>query len=235
MTTIFSELTIFSSTLPINSITFLTDLYKPHDSSYNIEARKKIMPWEKSFDMDETVDKATEIFWAKGYETTSLSDLTKAMGINKGSFYNAFGSKKDLFLRSLLKYHREKHLAMLSRLKKKEDPQAAIEDLFGWLVHQSMQDKQRKGCLLVNTALDLPNHDPDIEDAIKKGFAELEGFFQEQIELGIAQGSITSKVDPVTATQGLVALVVGLRVLARGVFSAKQLLGIKSQAIDLIA
>ena len=55
------------------------------------------MPWEKTFDIDEAIDRATEVFWAKGYEATSLADLIKATGVNKGSFYNAFGSKKKLF------------------------------------------------------------------------------------------------------------------------------------------
>ncbi len=62
------------------------------------------MPWEKTFDIDEATDKAIEVFWKKGYEATSMSDLTQAMQINKGSLYNAFGSKKALFDRALARY-----------------------------------------------------------------------------------------------------------------------------------
>ncbi|MGB1215804.1 MAG: TetR/AcrR family transcriptional regulator, partial [Pikeienuella sp.] len=56
------------------------------------------MPWEKSFDLDDATDKAAAVFWAKGYEATSISDLVAAMGINKGSLYNAFGDKRRLFI-----------------------------------------------------------------------------------------------------------------------------------------
>ena len=44
------------------------------------------MPWEKTFDIDDAIARATEVFWAKGYEATSLADLLQAIGINKGSF-----------------------------------------------------------------------------------------------------------------------------------------------------
>ena len=193
------------------------------------------MPWEKAFDVDEAIDRATEIFWAKGYEATSLSDLLKATGINKGSFYNAFGSKKQLFTLSLLKYEREQHRATLYRLSQLEDPVAAITNLFDALIAQSLGDEEKKGCLLVNTALDLPNLDEDTGDTVKSGMADIEAFFKQQIELGHQTGAIPKSVNPAVASIGLVALVVGLRVLARGVFSKDQLQAIKSQAIDLIS
>ena len=60
------------------------------------------MPWEKTFDVDVAIDRATEVFWEKGFESASLADLIKATGVNKGSFYNAFGSKKKLFTASLV-------------------------------------------------------------------------------------------------------------------------------------
>lgn len=192
------------------------------------------MPWEKSFDIDEAIDNATKVFWAKGYEATSLSDLLKATGINKGSFYNAFGSKKNLFTQSLLKYDREQRRATFAQLKAIEDPVVAITTLFDGLIAQSLSDGERKGCLLVNTALDLPNHDEDTKKTIKRGFVEAEAFFKEQIELGHETGAIPATVDADAAAKGLVTLVVGLRVLARGVFDHAALQAIKSQALALI-
>ena len=193
------------------------------------------MPWEKSFDIDEAIDRATEVFWAKGYEASSLSDLLKATGINKGSFYNAFGSKKKLFMLSLLKYEREQHRATLQRLSQMNDPVAAITSLFDALITQSLVDKDKKGCLLVNTALDLPNLDNDTRDAIKSGMADIEAFFKSQIELGHQTGTIPKTVDSDVAAVGLVTLVAGLRVLARGVFDQRGLKAIKSQAIEIIS
>lgn len=192
------------------------------------------MPWEKSFDVDQAIDSAMQVFWAKGYEATSLADLMKAIGINKGSFYNAFGSKKKLFTESLLKYYQEQHRATLKELSAMNDPVAAITALFDGLVEQSLSDKDRKGCLLVNTALDLPHHDEDTENTVKKSFAEVVSFFKDQIELGQKQGVIPSSVDSGVTSKALLTLLVGLRVLARGVFDRESFEAIRSQAIDLI-
>ncbi len=192
------------------------------------------MPWEKSFDIDQAVDRAQHVFWAKGYEATSLADLLKAMGINKGSFYNAFGSKKKLFTQSLLKYDREQRKAALTQLSALNDPIVAFTTLFDGLIAQSLSDDERKGCMLVNTALDLPNHDKDTEKTVKKGLSDFEVFFREQIELGHKTGAIPERVDVTETARGLVTLVVGLRVLARGVFNADGLQAIKSQALCLV-
>lgn len=192
------------------------------------------MPWEKSFDVNDAIDNATQLFWAKGYESTSLADLISATGVNKGSFYNAFGSKKKLFIASLLKYEREQRHEVLQELETLKDPVNAISNLFDSLIEQSKSDVERKGCFLVNTALDLPNHDPDIQQAVKKGLKATESFFRQQLELGIEQGVVPEKVDPKRDAQGLLTLLVGLRVLARGVFELDDLESIKSQAINLI-
>jgi TetR/AcrR family transcriptional repressor of nem operon len=192
------------------------------------------MPWEKNFDTDEAIDKATQVFWAKGFEATSLADLLKEMGINKGSFYNAFGSKKSLFTQSLLKYDREQRRQVLEQLSSLQDPILAINTLFDALVEQSLADVERKGCFLVNTALDLPNHDEDIQKTVKKGLNDFEAFFEQQVRLGISTGAIPDRVNITVTAKGLLTLVVGLRVLARGVFDQASLTAIKTQARDLI-
>lgn len=192
------------------------------------------MPWEKTFEIDDAVDRATQLFWAKGYRATSLSDLLKAIGINKGSFYNAFGNKKKLFTRSLIKYEREQRRDTLAQLELLNDPVLAIHKLFDALIEQSLTDNEKKGCFLVNTALDLPNHDEDIKQAVKKGLKDTESFFERQVKLGISTGAIPKRVNPEITATGLLTLLVGLRVLARGVFDRANLDAIKKQAIELI-
>ncbi|MCR9215428.1 MAG: TetR/AcrR family transcriptional regulator [Proteobacteria bacterium] len=192
------------------------------------------MPWEKSFDIDEAIDRATEVFWAKGYEAASLADLLKATGINKGSFYNAFGSKKKLFTLGLQKYKREQHKATLYRLSQMQDAVSAITALFDLIIAQSREDEEKKGCLFVNTALDLPNLDSNTAETVSSALADIEAFFKEQIIRGQKSGDIPKTVDPAVASKGLMTLVVGLRVLSRGVSSSDELEVIKAQAVDLI-
>lgn len=193
------------------------------------------MPWEKSFDIDDAVERAMNVFWAKGYEATSISDLVDGMGINKGSLYNAFGSKKDLFTRVLLKYDRENQQATIAHLESLDDPVAAVTALFDGLIAESVADTERKGCILVNTALELPSHDEDVRDMIGSAFGDMETFLERQIILGQERGSIPKDVNARETAKALLSLVVGLRVLARGVFDEAGLHAIRNNALRLIS
>ena len=193
------------------------------------------MPWVKDFDVDVALDRAVRVFWAKGYEATSISDLAEGMQINKGSLYNAFGSKKELFKQALLKYDRENRQASLSQLETMEDPVAAIRTLFDSLIKESQTDAERKGCLLVNTALDLPNHTADIQRIVTTALSGFELFFERAIKRGQERGQVPATLKPRQVAKSLLTQVVGLRVLARGVFDARSLRAIRTQALEQIS
>ncbi len=193
------------------------------------------MPWEKDFDVEEAVDLAMKVFKAKGYKATSITDLSQAMKLNKGSIYNAYGSKKALFLRALDKYDREKRRAMLSKLAAMEDPLAAIRLLFSGLVEESMTDQTQSGCLIVNTALDLPNHDEDVQKLVKEAMEDFENFFSHQLENAVAMKALPASFDIKSTAASLLSYVVSMRVLARGVFDREGLTTLSNQAQKLIS
>ncbi len=193
------------------------------------------MPWEKTFDLNEATDKAITVFAKNGYEGTSLSDLIDAMGINKGSLYNAFGSKRALFNRALLRYDELNRQATLKKLEKLSDPIAALSLLFDGLIAESEKDKQNKGCLLVNTALELPNQDAEVKQMVTKAFREFEEFFKALIIKGQEQGSINTSVNADETAKSLLALVIALRVLARGTYDAGSLEAMKAGALKLVS
>ena len=193
------------------------------------------MPWEKSFDFDDALARATKVFWAKGYEAASMADLVAGMGINKGSLYNAFGSKKELFTRALLQYDRDNRQALLTQLEALDDPIVAITKLFDALIAESIADTEKKGCLLVNTALELPNHTDDIREIIGTVIADFEAFFKRQIKLGQKRGVIAKNVKANDTAKSLLSLLFGLRVFARGDFNASGLRAIRRDALRLIA
>ena len=193
------------------------------------------MPWEKDFDVEEAVDLAVNVFKSKGYKATSITDLANAMKLNKGSIYNAYGSKKALFLRALDKYDREKRRAMLNELAAMEDPLAAIRLLFTGLVEESMTDKTQSGCLLVNTALDLPNQDEDVQKLVKEAMEDFENFFSRQLEKAVAMKALPISSDIKSTAASLLSYVVSIRVLARGVFDRDGLTTLSNQALKLIS
>ncbi|MEM7546745.1 MAG: TetR/AcrR family transcriptional regulator [Pseudomonadota bacterium] len=192
------------------------------------------MPWEKSFDIDGATDLAMKVFWSKGYEATSIADLVEAMSINKGSLYNAFGSKKQLFIRTLLKYDAENRQQILARLSELNDPVEAIGQLFDMIIGEAMTQKPSHGCLLVNTALELPHHDQDVRDIVMTSMSEFEAFFRTTIIRGQTDGVIPRSIDASGTAKILLTLVVGLRVMSRGVFDANTMYISRDHALRLV-
>jgi len=193
------------------------------------------MPWEKSFEESDVIEQAMKVFWEKGYAATSISDITDATGIKRGSLYNAFDGKHDLFVRALLKYGGDRRTSKLRMLETVEDPREAITMFFDSLVKATLSDPDKKGCLLFNTALEYSSHDDDVQELVSEGIKEVVSFFEGRIERGKELGRIPDSVDTRSTAKALIALLVGIRVLGRGAFGKTALRQVAQQAIGLIS
>lgn len=112
------------------------------------------------FDRDQVLKTCMEVFWRQGYGATSIRDLLDASGLQPGSLYGAFGSKHALFLGALDYYYAEQLASLRSILGDKSlPPFERIHMFFEELVSAAALDRERKGCLLVNTLLELPLDD----------------------------------------------------------------------------
>ena len=125
------------------------------------------MPRVKKFNEAEALEKSLVLFWEKGYESTSLSDLTEHLGIGKGSFYDTFGSKKELFKKALDNY-RSNGLKMVDQLLKEgKDPIEKITSLLNHHTKMMVSDPNAKGCFLANSTTELSN-DNEIRSYIEE-------------------------------------------------------------------
>lgn len=97
------------------------------------------------------------LFWEKGYEATSLSDLTQTLEIGKGSFYDTFGSKRKLFDQCLLNYRTNSLLVLDSILGEKDDPIEALEYLLEKHTEMMLDDIGARGCFIANSTTELSN------------------------------------------------------------------------------
>ena len=194
------------------------------------------MPWEKSFNESDVIESVMDVFWNKGYEATSISDLTEATGLKRGSLYNAFGDgKQELFFLSLQKYDQEQRAVFLKQLEAIESPIIAFNTLFDSLVQQAMADTEKKGCLLVNTALNITHHSEAVRTLVTQGMDEFASFFERLIKRGQSTGQIPETVQPRPTAKTLLTLVVGIRVMSRGVLSKTALKQVSQQAKSLIS
>ena len=111
------------------------------------ECKKKGRP--RKFDADDALEKAIKVFWKKGYEGASLSDLTKEMGINGPSLYSAFGSKYDLFIKSIHAYINRKDCGPITYFENEPDIKKAVRLFFKDVINTSVDcENGTSGCYL---------------------------------------------------------------------------------------
>ena len=192
------------------------------------------MPWEKSFDEDAALERAMDLFWEKGFESTSIAELLEHTGLNRGSFYNAFGDKRSLFLKALRKYDKERRRAMLAELEALDDPKRAVCELFDHIVAETIDDERRRGCFMVNAASEVVALDAEVHEILSNGFREFEGFFRRCIEVGQSRNEISKTLHPEDTARALFALGVAIRVLGRGTYTESALNVIAEQGKSLI-
>lgn len=191
------------------------------------------MPWKKNFNENIALEKVMYVFWSKGYEASSISDLTKATGINKSSLYNSFGDKEALFRQSIKRYEQDRKL-LLSEFEALNSPIEAIVRFFDFVVETSTKDADKKGCFLFNTAQEIGIHSPEVASVVNNGVREIEYFFQRSIEVGQTRRKISTELKADLTAKLMLAAVVAIRSLGRGVYRHDELEVIARQAIDLI-
>ncbi len=121
----------------------------------------------REFDIDEALDAAMQPFWEHGYEATSLADLMKATGLQKGSIYKAFGSKHALFVRVLTRYLDQLHGEMRAAIEGASSPVEAIRRYLELVQRLGSDGAVQQGCLAVNTLVELAPHDEEVRETLR--------------------------------------------------------------------
>lgn len=173
------------------------------------------MPRPREFNEADVLDAATDAFWAHGYEATSTRDLVRETGLTQPSLYNAFGDKRALFRRVLEHYLERSLRERMAHLEAAHAPAEAIAAFFGETVERSLNDPLRRGCLLVNSALEARPEDADLSAAIAQEIGQIEAFFVRCLRAAQALGTLPAATPPETGAAHLLAVLLGVRVLAR--------------------
>lgn len=173
------------------------------------------MARRKEFDEEEVLEKAMATFWRYGYEGTSIQNLVDSMGINRGSLYDTFGDKKSLFKLAIAYYNETILKKLLATLETSGAAKQAIKDCFYSLVEGSLADRDRKGCLITNTAVELCPHDRETNQTISANFKRLENAFQAALITAQQQGEISGDRDIEAIASFLTSSLQGLRVVAK--------------------
>jgi TetR/AcrR family transcriptional regulator, transcriptional repressor for nem operon len=192
------------------------------------------MPRPKEFSEARALDAAIDCFWQRGYEATSMRDLAAAMGLSIPSVYNAFGDKQALFARALDQYLNVSTRDRLRRLETSLLPKEAIVRFFSEIVDHSVSDCERKGCFLVNSALEIAPHRTELGAVISRQFLEIEAFFKRCVLAAQADRTAPRSLDAKDAARLLLGVLLGIRVLARSMPNRSLLQGTLRPALALL-
>ena len=187
----------------------------------------------REFDEEAVLDAAVECFWSKGYEATSIRDLIETTGLTGASLYNAFGDKRALF-RTALDHYVEGSIGERIRRCEVLPPREAISAFFDEILSRSLNDRRHKGCMLVNSALEIAPHDAEFRKTIAGVLVRIETFFRESLEAGQADGTVTSSLSAQTLARHLLGVLMGVRVLARVRPERALLEGVVAPALALL-
>ena len=169
----------------------------------------------KIFDEKEAIDKATEVFRNKGYDTASADELLNAMGIGKGSFYLAFkGGKQELYIRSLKQFAEEFSKKIISAIEHSDDQIQFIRRFFLVLADAENCDIDR-GCYLGNALVQLSEKDEDIKKITAGLLKNLQKIFATVIRKAQENGTLENSDDSEVLAWHLTNLWNGIHVTRR--------------------
>lgn len=158
----------------------------------------------RSFDVGAALDAAVAVFWAKGFDGTTYSDLEDATGQHRQSLVYAFGDKQALFSAALQRYVERRVSIVCEALRKGEDPAAAIRRALG-IWSEDANRKVARGCLLVNTAGEVRGHGGEAARHVETARRMLVAAFTDVFRRAAAAKQLRIDIDPALAAELVVA------------------------------
>jgi len=171
-----------------------------------------------------------EVFWCNGYEATGMPTLVEAMGIGRQSLYNAFESKRGLFLEALKVYQAERAKSLQKVLTSAPTPLAGVETLL-ISIATSTGVARTRGCLSVNTATEIGVGDEEVADILRRGAQQSRTDLTAAIAAAKAQGELPADLDAQSAAEFVLTVMRGLRVSAKGGASVSETRNVARMAL----
>src|ERR1700688_3300378 len=160
----------------------------------------------RSFDTDAALDRALQVFWRKGYEGATLSDLTKAVGVNRPSLYAAFGGKEALFRKALDRYL-DGPAAYTQEALKEPTARAVIEHLLRGAADLNTARRNPGGCLMVQGALAGGEAADSIRQELVACHAAGEVALRRRLQRAKSEGDLPADVNPVDLARYVTTIV----------------------------
>lgn len=187
----------------------------------------------REFDLDQALDRATDLFWTKGFEETSMRELEEGLGVGRQSLYSTFGDKRALFLASLDRYAALQR-ARLAPLLEPDAGLDAIRRFFEATVTYCTQSEPRRSCMMLNSVVEFGRADADVSRRCDANQQQLAGGFRHALSGAVKKGELPADADQAALALFLVSQVYGLVVLSRSGAPAAMLARVAATAVSAL-
>ena len=181
------------------------------------------MARHKEFDRDEALHKAMEVFWARGYNATSIQDLVEHMSINRQSIYDTFGDKHALYLQSLDHYCQVEGRKTIELLESSASIKKAVRKLFMEVVDGSVGATEQRGCFAGNAMSELAGRCKATADRTNSNMAVMEGALYRALLRGKKAGELKALSEPRAVARFLYSSLQGLVLMSKATQDRKTL------------
>ncbi len=183
-----------------------------------------------SFDRGVALERAMHAFWRHGYETTSVAELTAAMGVTAPSLYAAFGDKKSLFLEALRLYAGDS-AAIGAALDAAPSARAAVLAMLEGAAAGFTGESTPPGCLLASATASGSAASAEVQAVVAGVRRDIAALVRRRIERDVALGLLAADTDAPALAQLAIGVIQGMSVLARDGIGRAGLLGVAAQAV----
>jgi TetR/AcrR family transcriptional regulator, transcriptional repressor for nem operon len=181
------------------------------------------MARHKEFDRDVALQKAMEVFWARGYEAASIQDLVEHMGINRQSLYDTFGDKHALYLQALDRYQEVELRKLFELLERPGSVKKALRQLFTGVVEAALCDRERRGCFMNNAMSELAGRCKATAEKACHNMAAIEDALYRALLRGKKEGELKGVRAPRAVARFLYSNFQGLVLMAKATQDRKTL------------
>ncbi len=190
------------------------------------------MARSKDFEVNTVLDKAMDLFWRQGYEKTSIQELVTHMGIHRRSMYDTFGDKHALYMEALDRYRSIQEKNIKIRIQPPISAKQAIRQIFEMTI--CTEENHPKGCLIVNTAVELAMYDLKAAAQVTEDFLNTEQLFYELLVSGQQTGEIAEHNNALKLSVFLNNAWVGLRVMVKATEDTEKLTNIMDTTLAVL-
>ncbi len=187
------------------------------------ETKKRPRGRPISFDREQVLDAAVNVFWEKGYEGSSMDDLTTAMGIKKPSLYAAFGNKRQLFEAAIDRWAATRGGYEFGALHRAENVRDAVAEFLETSIACATEAGMPKGCMITNVATDAAENDDELRAKLAVMFVQTDEGIASRFRRDQVKGQLPAGLDPDTLAQMVHSVVHSIKVRARAGATREQL------------